>query len=292
MLLPNDPTLHQRLGVIERLQRHPAEALVHFEQAFNQNPDFIEAFEQIAAVLVSQGKVPQARERIERQLVMDPQNPRLHNLLGGVLAQLQKLVEAEAEYKKAIILDGTLLISYANLGELYARQGKLEQAIKEFEAILAKNPSELSVLMSLGLLHERKNDFDQARAKYEEILKINPNFAPAANNLAWILLEYGGDQERAVSYAETAWRASPQDPHIVDTLGWAYFRKQMYSKAAGLLKEAVDKLPEDPVVLYHYGMAQYWNDNNAEAKKSLTKFLTLSPKDRNAGEARKILAAL
>jgi Flp pilus assembly protein TadD len=66
----------------------------------------------------------------------------------------------------------------------------------------------------------------------------------------------------------------------------------MYAKAAVLLKEAVEKLPEDPVVLYHYGMAQYWNDNNAEAKKSLKKFLTLSPNNRDATEARKVLAAL
>jgi hypothetical protein len=39
-------------------------------------------------------------------------------------------------------------------------------------------------------------------------------------------------------------------------------------------------------------MAQYWNDNNAEAKKSLKKFLTLSPNNRDATEARKVLAAL
>jgi tetratricopeptide (TPR) repeat protein len=291
-LLPHDATVHQRLGVIARLQRRPAEALAHFEQAFEYNQKSIEALEQIAAVLLSAGKASQARERVERQLAVDSQNPRLHNLLGGVLAQSHKFSEAETEYKKAIGLDGTLLISYANLGELYARQGKLDQAIKEFETILAKNPRELSALMTLGLLHERKGDFVQATAKYEEILKINANFAPADNNLAWILLEHGGNKERALSYAESAWKASPQDPHIVDTLGWVYFRKQMYAKAAGMLKEAVDKLPEDPVILYHYGMAQYWNHNTAEAKKFLTKFLTLSPNNPDASEAKKVLAAL
>jgi tetratricopeptide (TPR) repeat protein len=289
---PHDATIHQRLGVIDRLQRRPAEALAHFEQAFQENPKLIEALEQIAAVLVSQGKATQARERVERQLAMNSEDPRLHNLLGKVLMQSQKYSEAEAAYKKAILLDGTLLVSYANLGELYTRQGKLDQAIKEFEGIHAKNPRELSTLMTLGLLHEQRKDFAQAAAKYEEILTLNANFAPAANNLAWILLEHDGDKERALSYAETAWKASPHDAHIVDTLGWAYFKKQMYGKAAGLLKEAVEKLPEDPVVLYHYGMAQYWNDNNAEAKKSLKKFLTLSPNSSDAGEARKVLAAL
>ena len=235
-LQPHDATIHHRLGVIDRLKRRPAEALTHFEHAFQQDPKFIEALEQIGAVLVSQGRVSQARERVERQLTMDPENPRLHNLLGWVLMQSHKFFDAEVVYKRAIALDGTLLISYANLGELYLRQGKLERAIKEFETILAKNPGELSVLMTLGLLYEGKKDFAEATARYEEILKINANFAPAANNLAYILLEHGGDKDRALSYAETAWKASPDDAHIADTLGWAYFRKQMYAQGCWFIK--------------------------------------------------------
>ena len=37
-------------------------------------------------------------------------------------------------------------------------------------------------------------------------------------------------------------------------------------------------------------MAQYWNDNNAEAKKILTKFLTFSSNNPDASEAKKVLA--
>jgi len=129
-------------------------------------------------------------------------------------------------------------------------------------------------------------------ARYEEALRINPNFAPAANNLAWILLDQVGDTERALSYAETAWKAVPTDPHIADTLGWVYFNRQMYPKAVSLLKEAAQALPDNPTVLYHYGMAQYWNDNNPEAKKILTKFLTLHPNGPDAHKARKVLDAL
>jgi tetratricopeptide (TPR) repeat protein len=146
--------------------------------------------------------------------------------------------------------------------------------------------------MLLGMLHEQQKDFQKAMARYEGALQIDANLAPAANNLAWLLLEHAGDKERALVYAERAWKAAPSDPNFADTLGWVYFKKQMYPKAAGLLKEAVDRLPEHPTILYHYGMAQYWNDNNAEAKKSLTKFLKLSPNDPDAGEARKVLAAL
>jgi tetratricopeptide (TPR) repeat protein len=200
--------------------------------------------------------------------------------------------QAEAAFKKAVALDKELLSALVNLGELYARQGKVAEAVRELEGVLKKSPKQPSVLMFLGMLHEQQKEFPQAMARYEEALKIDSSLAAAANNLAWLLLEHAGDNERALSYAERAWKASPSNPLFADTLGWVYFKKQMYQKAVGLLKEAVDKLPQHPTILYHYGMAQYWNDNNAEAKKSLTKFLALSPNNPDAGEARKVLAAL
>jgi tetratricopeptide (TPR) repeat protein len=209
-----------------------------------------------------------------------------------VLVQSTNFPEAEAAFKKAMALDGTLLSTYANLGVLYTRQGKVEEAIREFETIVAKRPQQLSALMILGLLHEQRKDYPRATAKYEEALRVNARFAPAANNLAWILIEYGGDKERALSYAETAWKAFPRDPYIVDTLGWVYYRKQMYAKSVSLLKESIDQLPEHPLILYHYGMAQYANNNSVEAKKSLAKFLALSPNNPYAPKAKEALVAL
>ena len=290
--LPDDPIVHHRLGVVSLAQHRANDAMAHFEQAFEKNPKLVEAFEQIAAILVSQGKVLQARERVGRQVAMNPQDPRFLNLLGRVLVQSQNFPEAEAAYKKAMALDGTLLSTYANLGDLYARQGKLEEAIREFETIVAKSPQQLSTLMILGMLHEQQKDFARATAKYEEVLKINARFGPAANNLAWILLEHGGDKERALSLAETARQALPRDPNIADTLGWVYYHKQMYTKSVSLLQESVDQLPEHPLILYHYGMAQYANNNPDEAKQSLAKFLKLSPHDPHAREAKDALAAL
>jgi tetratricopeptide (TPR) repeat protein len=206
--------------------------------------------------------------------------------------EAQNLPQAEAAFKKAIALDQDYLSTYVTLGELYARQGKTSQAIHELEEVLKKSPEQPQILTLLGMLHEQQRDNPRAMARYEEALQINPNFAPAANNLAWILLDQVGDTDRALSYAETAWKAVPTDPHIADTLGWVYFNRQTYPKAVSLLKEAAQALPDNPTVLYHYGMAQYWNDNNSEAKKILTKFLTLNPNGPDAHKARQVLGAL
>ena len=50
------------------------------------------------------------------------------------------------------------------------------------------------------------------------MLALSPRFAPAANNLAWVLSEHGGDKDRALALAQTAKEQAPEDPHVTDTL--------------------------------------------------------------------------
>jgi tetratricopeptide (TPR) repeat protein len=132
--------------------------------------------------------------------------------------------KAEAAFKRAIELDNTLQVTYMNLAELYRRDNRLDDAIKEYEKALTKNPENISAHLMLGMIAEQGQDFDVAKSHYEATLKINPNFAPAANNLAWIIAEYDGNLDVALSHAQTARAQQPTDPHIADTLGWIYYK--------------------------------------------------------------------
>ena len=73
----------------------------------------------------------------------------------------------------------------------------------------------------LGLSREaraRQGDGGAPAARYEKGLALNPRFATAANNLAWILSEHGGDRDRALALAQTAKEQAPEDPHLSETL--------------------------------------------------------------------------
>jgi tetratricopeptide (TPR) repeat protein len=146
--------------------------------------------------------------------------------------------------------------------------------------------------MMLGIIHESRKEHDKAQARYEAILKRNPQFAPAANNLAWILVDHGGNLDVALSHAQTAREQKPDDPYIADTLGWIYYKKSAYLLAVSLLKEAAEKLPNEPVVHFHYGMALHRKGDTAGAKKSLQAALKLSHNFTGAEDARKTLAGL
>jgi Tfp pilus assembly protein PilF len=227
-----------------------------------------------------------------KQLEMSPNNPVIYTLLGRLWQQAKDAGQAEAAYKKAMSLDPQLPLSYISLGELYLATGKQEQAAKEYEAALQKNPKLVGAHMILGMIHEQKKEYDKARTRYEEVLKLNPRFGPAANNLAWLLNEQGDNLDLALSYAQTAREQQPNDPNVADTLGWIYYKKSAYLKASSLLKEAAEKLPNNPLVLYHYGLAQHKNGDIDGAKKTLQTSLTISDKYSGAEDAKKLLKEL
>ncbi|HTL62254.1 MAG TPA: tetratricopeptide repeat protein [Nitrospira sp.] len=290
--LPNDPIGPYRLGLIARAEKNDAKALAYFEEALVRKPAAIEPIMQIAMVKVAQGKPKEARERVTKQLEASPNNPQLYILLGQLWFEAKDPAEAETAFKKAIELDHASLSAYMGLGQIYQQAGKTDQAIKEYEAVLAKDPNEVRANMLLGLIHEGRREYDKAQNRYETILKLNPKFAPAGNNLAWIMAEQGGNLDVALSYAQTAREQQPDNPNIADTLGWIYYKKNAYLLATNLLKEAAEKLTAEPVVQYHYGMALQKNGDKPGAKKALQTALKLNPSFPGADDARKALQAL
>ena len=86
---------------------------------------------------------------------------------------------------------------------------------------------------------------------------------------------------------ERAYASKSNDPYIIDSIGWAYYLTDDYSKAEQLLDRAVELMPDDPIVNDHYGdilwkldrkiQARYfWNnvlnfeDTDADMKKKIS----------------------
>ena len=290
--LPNEPLPYYRLGLVAHAEKNDAKALAYFEEALKKKPGAIEPMTEIAGIKLAQGKASEARDRVTKQLEASPNNALLYNLLGLLWANANDMGPAEEAFKKAIELDNSLLSAYMNLAKVYHKTGKLDQAVKEYEALLAKDPTVIQASMLLGMIYESQKQYDKAMVRFETILKTNPNFAPAANNLAWLMVERGGNLDVALAYAQTAREQQPDDPHIADTLGWIYYKKNAYLLAVSLLKEAAEKLSGDPVVQFHYGMAQYKNGDKAGAKKALQTSLKLSKDFSGSEEAQKTLNGL
>jgi tetratricopeptide (TPR) repeat protein len=101
----------------------------------------------------------------------------------------------------------------------------------------------------------------------------------------------------ALSLAQTARRGLPNSPGVADTLAWIDYQKGAYQSAVGLLQEALklqekNKMPDNPDIHYHLGMAYEKSDHPALARQHLEQVLKINPNYRDAVEVKKQLIAL
>ena len=146
--------------------------------------------------------------------------------------------------------------------------------------------------MLAGVIHEQRGEIPKAREFHEKVLALSPRFAPAANNLARILSEHGGDKEKALTLAQTAKEQAPDDPRVSDTLGWIFYRRGVHQRALALLKDSAAKLPGNPQIQYHLGMVSAQTGDMEAARQALSIAAASPTPFPGQDEARKALAAL
>ena len=134
------------------------------------------------------------------------------------------------------------------LGTLYQISGHYDEALGKLNQARRLNPQNLQAQKLMGIIFERKVDVANGQQTLEKLLTLNPRFAPAANNLAWLYREHGGDKEKALEVAQRTKEAVHDDLHISDTPGWIRYQQGVYQRAASLLKESAAKLPDNPVI--------------------------------------------
>jgi putative PEP-CTERM system TPR-repeat lipoprotein len=281
-------------GLALRTQGKSAEAKQQFEKALAMAPGFMEPLDQLATMSFAERNPQAAIARVERQAMLEPKSAALQYLLGRAYQASGDTRQAEKAYMKAVELNPNAAQAYVSLGQLYSASKEYDRAIAELDKALASRPDQPAALMLKSIAQQMKGDGTQAREGYEKLLKANPRFAPAANNLAWMLTEDGPGQDlkRALLLAQSARDAAPQDPQIADTLGWVHYKQAAYPAAEALLREAVEKLPANAEVQYHLGMALAKLGRNEEARAALAKSLELSASHPGAAEAKATLASL
>ena len=270
-LAPKDPRPHARLGLIYRALKDNSRAMDELNKALEIDPKLSDVLSLMASIEIQNKNPKKAVELVQAQISKQPENAQFQVLLGDVYRATGDLNSAEASFRKAIELKSDLTIAYMELGNLYYAKGSFDEAIRQFTEAAAKSPKQTAPHMILGVLYEKQGKFKEAEEHYRKVLDVNPKFVPAANNLAWILSENNGNLDVALTFAETAKEAQPDDPRISDTLGWIYYKKQAYLKSVSYLKGAVAKLPDSATVRYHLGMAYFKKGDKKPARQELSK---------------------
>lgn len=291
-IAPKDPRGPYLVGVALRSQGKGEEARKQFEAALALAPGALDPMAQLVGMAFAERKPQAALDRVSKQLALAPKSGGLHYLLGEVQLARGEQQQAQSAFQKAIELEPNLIAGYVQLAKVYVASKRYDQALTRLDEALKIKPKNVVAMMLMGAIYEQKQEIQKAKEAYEKVLAVNQRFAPAANNLAYLYSEYGGDKEKALELAQLAKEGLPDDPRVSDTLGWILYKRGVYQRAIGLLHESAAKLPEHTEIQYHLGMTQFKLGNKDAAKQALSKAVKQEGQPPWIEEARRTLAQL
>jgi tetratricopeptide (TPR) repeat protein len=292
---PQSPAPSVELANIQLAQKHFPEAEKFYQQALDKDPSSTEGLSGLMNTYFAQKQPDKAIAAANVQLAKSPNSSNFYDLLGTALFNGRKdLSGAETALRKAIQLDKNNTDALEKLGKVQVQEGSSDQALALYLQSIKDNPREVTFYILSGELYEAKKDWDHAKSMYQQALTLSPDHPLASNNLAYVILEQGGNVDVAMAMAQTARRGMPDSPNAADTLGWAYYQKGIYQSAISQFQEAL-KLsekrgePDDADLHYHLGLAYQKTNQTTLARQQLERAVKLRP---NNAEARKALSDL
>jgi tetratricopeptide (TPR) repeat protein len=233
---------HLNLGRIHEERNDPPGALAEYAQV-GPGPDFLAAQLRQADILMSNGSAAEASKRLADAREAQP----------DVAVQLY-LIEAETLSSNNQADRGWQVLS---------------QALKQY-------PDDLNLLYTRSMMAEKRNDLGQMEKDLRTILKREPDNAMALNALGYTLTDRTTRYAEARVLIEKAHKINPEDPAVLDSLGWVNYRLGNLDEAERYLRLALERFPDHEVAA-HLGEVLWAKGKQREAKKIWAKALEDQP---------------
>ena len=192
--------------------------------------------------------------------------------------------ESALEYIEQFIIDGyanaRLLKTY---GSLQRSMSLFQEAIKSYTRAIEVAKRETyteaiwPILFLRGISFERSKNWALAESDFISALELSPDQPQVLNYMGYSLLERKEKLDQALKMIILAAEKSPDSYHIIDSLGWAYYKKGDFGKALLYLEKAMEIESTDPIVNDHLGDVLWMLGRKREAKFQWKKSLSFNP---------------
>ena len=289
---PQSAQLHFLVGGLFLQQGKRTEARQAFTNVIELVPTFLPAVEQLVRLDVEAKQLDAAKARLQAFATASPKEPGPHVMLAQIHLMQNDRQQAESRLLKAIEIRPEVTSPYIALAQIQISTNRVAEAAGILKKAVAQNAKDADAHWWLGVVQEQQKDYAAARSSYETVLEIAPKAVNAMNNLAYLLSERLGDQEKALELAQRARDAEPGNAAVADTLGWILFKTKQYARAVTILDDSSAKLPKSGEVRYHAGMAHYMLGNEPAARAALQQALELEANFNGHADARESLEIL
>lgn len=232
------------LGQVNEERKRFEEALKWYGSV-GAGEQYINAQARYAGVLSKQGRLADARRHLQQ---VSPQNNQ----------QRVQLTQAEAQL----------------LREATAYQ----EAFDVLSRALDNLPDYPELLYDHAMAAEKLNRLDVLESNLRKLISIRPDHAHAHNALGYTLADRNERLGEARELIETALKLAPEDPFIMDSMGWVLYRQGQIKQALNYLQRAYGLRP-DPEIAAHLGELLWIGGEREQARKLWSDVLKEHPKN-------------
>jgi len=230
------------LGQLEDEAGDPDQALDWYQQVRGRNA--ADAQLRIAAIYAAQGKMKQAREILQRLRDQSPEDQPM-------------LFMIEAELLRDQDLDG--------------------EALDVYSAALERYPDSGDLLYARALHAVELGQVDVLERDLRHLLISDPDNADALNALGYTLADRTDRLAEAYSFIERALQLRPDEPAILDSMGWVLYRLGKAEQAEPYLRRALE-MTFDAEIAAHLGEVLWAMGRRDDARSVWEKAMDEDPK--------------
>jgi len=163
--------------------------------------------------------------------------------------------------------------------EILNKAGKTKQALEKLNQAVELVPHDIEIRYSRSLLASELNQIELAESDLYHILNQHPNHVDSLNALGYLLTNHTKRYDEAHKHLSRALKLSPNNPTILDSMGWLEYKMGKMDKALNALQQA-SKIVPDPEIAAHLGEV-LWKMKKYEAAKAIwNQALVISPKNK------------
>jgi tetratricopeptide (TPR) repeat protein len=281
-----------------------------FKVVLESSPENIDVLYALGLLSLQTERLEDADVYFRRALDINPANDQMRIYLGQTAERREQLDVAVSWYK-SVSNEKYLFEARTRLGVVIAKQGDLakgreilsnikpvndqervqlalaeEQVLrdaKEYNAALKvlsdalkALPKHKDLLYARALVAEKLNDLSLHERDLRLVLKLDPQNAHAMNALGYTLADRTDRHQEAYALIKHALELRPNDPFILDSMGWVQYRLGNSAEAIRYLRRALE-IRFDAEISAHLGEVLWVSGKEHQAERVWAQALKREP---------------
>ena len=288
-LFPKSPLAHYKLATAQAAANNTSALRASLKNALALKPDYLDAEILLCSAELGANRYVEALKIAQQIQKQHPQSPSGFVLQGDILMAQKQSAPALKAYEKALAINNNGIIA-VKVHQALSAGGNAKEADAKLGQWLKDQPGDLNARVYLAATYIAARQNKQAIEQYQLVLQADPKNIRALNDLAWL---YQQEKDpRALATAEQAYQLRPDNPEIMDTLGWILVEQDKTTRGTELLQKAAEAAPTSTAFRYHWAAALAKSGDKARARRELGDLLAKNKKFPQRQEAQALLKQL